>query len=278
MSKIVLTEKQLKKILDRIVEDKKFISEAPVAPGTPGNPGGMTDDEILKRATEIRRVRSTNASLITPGTTANDYFKNPDGTIKVTDLPGVTVTAKRGPAPAINAPKNTLPSTAINNVNAVAAAPNVSATPTATVGSGPTTPAAAPTGTGVQLPTVTVTGQTGPDAAIASAPKVPLPSVATPTTPGVSGQPAAKQMSGQEMHNLLMQKGLINGFTDVNGYENRRIVYKGAPLSQEQLGTLTKYLVDNGYGGRYSQVGDKRYGQKYVWVKGGNALPSDLAA
>jgi hypothetical protein len=64
----------------------------------------------------------------------------------------------------------------------------------------------------------------------------------------------------------------------MNGYENRRIVYKGAPLSQEQLGTLTKHLVDNGYGGRFSQVPDKRYGQKYVWVKGGNALPSDLAA
>lgn len=267
MSKIVLTEKQLKKILDRIVEDKQFISEAPAAPGTPANPGGMTDDEILKRAAEIRRVRSTNASLITPGTTANDYFKNPDGTIKVTDLPGVTVTAKRGPAPAINAPKNTLPSTAINNVNAVAAAPNVSATPTATVGSGPTTPTAAPA---TSTPAATVPTST-------SAPTAAVAPQQVPATAPVQA-PAAKQMSGQEMHNLLMQKGLINGFTDVNGYENRRIVYKGAPLSQEQLGTLTKYLVDNGYGGRYSQVGDKRYGQKYVWVKGGNALPSDLAA
>ncbi len=276
MAKIVLTEEQLEKMVKRMVSTH-IMSEAPDPAGTPAagapaagapaagaskNPGGMTDDEILKRAIEIRKVRNAG------------NFLNPDGTIKVTDLPPVTVTAKRGPAPAINAPKNTSPSTAINNANTVAAAPSVSGTTISRVGSGPTTPAAQ----GIELPTVTVTGQTGPDAAIASAPKVPLPSVATPTTPGVSGQPAPKQMSGQEIHNLLMQKGLINGLTDMNGYENRRIVYKGAPLSQEQLGTLTKHLVDNGYGGRFSQVPDKRYGQKYVWVKGGNALPSDLAA
>jgi hypothetical protein len=46
-------------------------------------------------------------------------------------------------------------------------------------------------GTGTQLPTVTVTGQKAPDPAIAAAPNVPLPSVATPAAPGVSGQPAA---------------------------------------------------------------------------------------
>ena len=45
-------------------------------------------------------------------------------------------------------------------------------------------------GTGTQLPTVTVTGQKAPDPAIAAAPNVPLPSVATPAAPGVSGQPA----------------------------------------------------------------------------------------
>jgi hypothetical protein len=50
------------------------------------------------------------------------------------------------------------------------------------------TPAA---GTGTELPTVTVTGQKAPDPAIAAAPNVPLPSVATPAAPGVSGQPAA---------------------------------------------------------------------------------------
>jgi hypothetical protein len=50
-----------------------------------------------------------------------------------------------------------------------------------------TTPVA---GTGTQLPTVTVTGQKAPDPAIAAAPNVPLPSVATPAAPGVSGQPA----------------------------------------------------------------------------------------
>jgi hypothetical protein len=270
MAKIVLTEEQLEKMVKRMVSTH-IMSEAPFPIG---NPGGMTDDEILAKAAEIRKVRATNASVLKPGEKASDYFLNPDGSIKTTELPGVTVTAKRGPAPAITAPKNTSPSTAINNANTVAAAPTVSGTTINRVGSGPTTPAAQ----GIELPTVTVTGQTGPGAAIGAAQKPPLPSVTTPTSPGVSGQPAAKQMSGQEMHNLLMQKGLINGLTDMNGYENRRIVYKGAPLSQEQLGTLTKHLVDNGYGGRFSQVPDKRYGQKYVWVKGGNALPSDLAA
>ena len=49
-------------------------------------------------------------------------------------------------------------------------------------------PAAAPTGTGTQLPTVTVTGQKAPDPAIAAAPKVGLPSVMAPTVPGVSYQ------------------------------------------------------------------------------------------
>ena len=51
--------------------------------------------------------------------------------------------------------------------------------------------AAPAAGTGTELPTVTVTGQKAPDPAIALAPKVPLPSVATPAAPGVSGQPAA---------------------------------------------------------------------------------------
>ena len=50
--------------------------------------------------------------------------------------------------------------------------------------------AAPAAGTGTQLPTVTVTGQKAPDPAIAAAPNVPLPSVATPAAPGVSGQPA----------------------------------------------------------------------------------------
>ena len=61
-----------------------------------------------------------------------------------------------------------------------------SAAPAAAPAAG--TPAA---GTGTQLPTVTVTGQKAPDPAIAAAPNVPLPSVATPAAPGVSGQPAA---------------------------------------------------------------------------------------
>ncbi len=264
MAKIVLTEEQLEKMVKRMVSSQ-IMSEAPVPSG---NPGGMTDDEILARAAEIRKVRATSASVLKPGEKASDYFLNPDGSIKTTELPGVTVTAKRGPAPAINAPKNTSPSTAINNANAVAAAPNVSATPTTAVGSGPTTPAA-------QSATAPQTPQQPPLVPAATA---TAPATQATTAPAAQATTAPKQMSGQEIHNLLMQKGLINGLTDMNGYENRRIVYKGAPLSQEQLGTLTKHLVDNGYGGRFSQVPDKRYGQKYVWVKGGNALPSDLAA
>jgi hypothetical protein len=266
MAKIVLTEEQLEKMVKRMVSTH-IMSEAPVPIG---NPGGMTDDEILAKAAEIKKVRATNASILKPGEKASDYFRNPDGSIKTTDLPGVTVSASRGPAPAIKVPPRPLPNAP---TSLPTTAPAITQQKT-DVASGPTTPAAQ----GIELPTVTVTGQTGPGAAIGAAQKPPLPSVTTPTAPGVSGQPAAKQMSGQEMHNLLMQKGLINGLTDMNGYENRRIVYKGAPLSQEQLGTLTKHLVDNGYGGRFSQVPDKRYGQKYVWVKGGNALPSDLAA
>jgi len=54
-----------------------------------------------------------------------------------------------------------------------------SAAPAASTGTG--TPAAS-TGTGTQLPTVTVTGQKAPDPAIAAAPAVPLPSVATPNS------------------------------------------------------------------------------------------------
>ena len=235
MAKIVLTEEQLEKMVKRMVSSQ-IMSEAPVPSG---NPGGMTDDEILAKAAEIRKVRATNASILKPGEKASDYFRNPDGSIKTTELPGVTVSASRGPAAAVKVPPRPLP-TAPTSLPTTAPAIAQQKTD---VGSGPTTPAAQAT-----------------------------------TPPAAQATTTPKQMSGQEIHNLLTQKGLINGLTDMNGYENRRIVYKGAPLSKEQLGALSTYLVDNGYGGRFSQVPDKRYGQKYVWVKGGNALPSDLAA
>jgi hypothetical protein len=260
MAKIVLTEAQLEKMVKRMVSSQ-IMSEAPVPIG---NPGGMTDDEILAKAAEIRKVRATNASVLKPGEKASDYFLNPDGSIKTTDLPGVTVSASRGPAAAVKVPPRPLP-TAPTSLPTTAP---VIAPQKTDVASGPTTPAA-------QATTAPQTPQQPPlvPAATATSPAAQ----ATPT-PAAQATTAPKQMSGQEIHNLLTQKGLINGLTDMNGYENRRIVYKGAPLSKEQLGALSTYLVDNGYGGRFSQVPDKRYGQKYVWVKGGNALPSDLAA
>jgi hypothetical protein len=253
MAKIVLTEAQLEKMVKRMVSSQ-IMSEAPVPIG---NPGGMTDDEILAKAAEIRKVRATNASILKPGENASDYFRNPDGSIKTTELQGVTVSASRGPAPAIKVPPRPLP----NAPTSLPTTAPVIAQQKTDVASGPTTPAAQAAGA----------PQTPPQPTLVPAATATAPAAQSTTT-------APKQMSGQEIHNLLTQKGLINGLTDMNGYENRRIVYKGAPLSKEQLGALSTYLVDNGYGGRFSQVPDKRYGQKYVWVKGGNALPSDLAA
>lgn len=116
---------------------------------------------------------------------------------------------------------------------------------------------------------------------VVTAPRKPKPS-ASPT-PEPQQQPPApgpqqSSMSAEQMHNMLIQKGLINGFKDIDGYENRRIVYKGAPLSQEQLNLLTNFFVSKGYGKRFSQVADKRYGNKYVWVKGGTPTSMDMAA
>jgi hypothetical protein len=259
MAKIVLTEEQLEKMVKRMVSSQ-IMSEAPVPIG---NPGGMTDDEILAKAAEIKKVRATNASILKPGENASDYFRNPDGSIKTTELPGVTVSASRGPAAAVKVPPRPLPSAP---TSLPTTAPVIAQQKT-DVASGPTTPAA-------QATTASAAQATPTSAAQAT----PTPAAQATPTPAAQATTAPKQMSGQEIHNLLTQKGLINGLTDMNGYENRRIVYKGAPLSKEQLGALSTYLVDNGYGGRFSQVPDKRYGQKYVWVKGGNALPSDLAA
>lgn len=114
---------------------------------------------------------------------------------------------------------------------------------------------------------------------VVTAPRKPKP--VAPTPEPQAQQPAPQQsqsMSGEQMHSMLMQKGLINGFKDIDGYENRRIVYKGAPLSQEQLNLLTNFFVSKGYGKRFSQVADKRYGNKYVWVKGGTPTSMDMAA
>lgn len=111
---------------------------------------------------------------------------------------------------------------------------------------------------------------------------VTAPRKPKPPTPEPQQQPPApgpqQSMSGEQMHNMLIQKGLINGFKDIDGYDNRRIVYKGAPLSQEQLNLLTNFFVSKGYGKRFSQVADKRYGNKYVWVKGGTPTSMDMAA
>ena len=62
-----------------------------------------------------------------------------------------------------------------------------------------TTPA---TGTGTQLPTVTVAGQKAPDPAIAAAPKVPL-SVMPPTVPGVSYQTKPVEPTSQTSSEVL---------------------------------------------------------------------------
>ena len=76
-----------------------------------------------------------------------------------------------------------------------------------------------------------------------------------------------QKMSGEQLFNLFVQNKLMDNFTDSGGYENRRIVYKGDPLSKEHVTLLTDYLVSKGYGRRFSEVDDKRYGKKYVWVR-----------
>jgi hypothetical protein len=58
------------------------------------------------------------------------------------------------------------------------------------------------TGTGTQLPTVTVAGQKAPDPAIAAAPKVPL-SVMPPTVPGVSYQTKPVEPTSQTSSEVL---------------------------------------------------------------------------
>lgn len=262
MAKIILSESQVK----RLIENR--LNEQPMLSSLSNSPGYLAGFAAGKAAAEKARVDAVNKPLVTPGTKPSDYFLNPDGTVKVTDLDPVTVTAKR-----IQPNRPPLPQVKAN-------VPGVQ-TPTGDNSTLKT----------VDLPGVTVTGEKGPAPAIAGAKPIPLPQV-NPNTPGVQGtssvssgptNPQAQatatkpSMSGEQMHNLLMQKGLINGFNDLDGYENRRIVYKGAPLSPEQLNTLSTYLQDKGYGKRFSQVGDKRYGQKYVWVKGGSALPSDMA-
>lgn len=185
--------------------------------------------------------------LIKSGEKISDYFLNPDGSVKVTNLPDVEVSANRKPDAAVpNAKSIPLP-----QVNA----------PVQGV-QGTTPPQGAPSGISATKQPDAAGDKTGANA-----------------TGKVDGGPTNPASQGQQIHNMLMQKGLINGFADANGYENRRIVYKGAPLAQQQITTLTDYLVSKGYGRRFSQVGDKRYGQKLVWVKGGGTpTDADLAA
>lgn len=239
MAKIILTEDQLQRVIKQRIDEQNFLNIPAATAASFLRPSPYAP----KPAPNAAAVAATNASLMKPGESAEDYFRNPDGTIKVTDLDPVTVTAKRI--------KPTAP------VSGTTATPQQAPAPTPAAGqqaSANPTPTPAPTAT-----TSVGSGPTAP----------PKPELV----------PAASQtVSGEQFHNMLMQKGLINGFTDMDGYENRRIVYKGAPLSQEQVTLLTNYLVSKGYGKRFSQVGDKRYGQKYVWVKGGSApIPSDTA-
>jgi hypothetical protein len=241
MAKIILTEEQLQKVIKQRIDEQNFLNIPPV------NAASLlrTSPYAPKAAPNAAAVAATNASLMKPGESASDYFRNPDGTIKVTDLDPVTVTAKRikPTAPVSGTTTTTTPQQA--PAPTPAAGQQASANPTPT-----------------PAPTATTSVGSGPTAP-------PQPELAPA---------ASKTVSGEQFHDMLIQKGLINGFTDMDGYENRRIVYKGAPLSQEQVTLLTNYLVSKGYGKRFSQVGDKRYGQKYVWVKGGSApIPSDTA-
>ena len=57
----------------------------------------ITQDEInrINAGTETKDVAATNAPLMKAGEKASDYYRNPDGTIKVNDLEPVVVSAKR---------------------------------------------------------------------------------------------------------------------------------------------------------------------------------------
>ena len=58
-------------------------------------------NKIVKPITS-QEITTINSSLMKPGETSKDYFKNPDGTIKVNNLEPVTVSATRKkPAPAV---------------------------------------------------------------------------------------------------------------------------------------------------------------------------------
>jgi hypothetical protein len=61
---------------------------------------GLYKDEFSNPTDKVEPITSQeittiNASLMKPGETSNDYFKNPDGKIKVNDLEPVTVSATR---------------------------------------------------------------------------------------------------------------------------------------------------------------------------------------
>jgi hypothetical protein len=82
----------------------------------------------------------------------------------------------------------------------------------------------------------------------------------------------------EQFYNRLKNEGLIEGddattfYTDENGEQrsygpSRRILYKGPNLSKEQFNNLNSVITKLGYTDRLSQVANKKYGIKYVWVK-----------
>ncbi len=84
--------------------------------------------------------------------------------------------------------------------------------------------------------------------------------------------------SPEDLYNRLKSEGLIEGdeattfYTDENGNQrsygpSRRIVYKGPELEENQYKDLNSVITKLGYTDRLSQVANKKYGIKYVWVK-----------
>jgi hypothetical protein len=61
----------------------------------------ISEQEIqeLGIGASLGAAAAKNASLMKPGESASDYYRNPDGTIKVNDLDPVIVSAKRRPPP-----------------------------------------------------------------------------------------------------------------------------------------------------------------------------------
>jgi hypothetical protein len=99
----------------------------------------------------------------------------------------------------------------------------------------------------------------------------------TPSSYGDTGAPVEDETPNQ-LYNRLKNEGLIIGdesityYTDENGDQrsygpSRRIVYKGPELDEKQYNDLNSVMTKLGYTDRLSQVANKKYGIKYVWVK-----------